>query len=476
MKHAHKCRLWEWVVEYYQFCFILLITGTLCLQNVNAQEFCSTETYSDNSNFESDVQYANAAGPYYIKIYIHVIRTSMGTGGQSTQDVKDAVAILQQDFNPHDIFFIWDCQIDYIDDDSWFVGPASDDTGIYSVNNHYDGIDIYLFPETANSPGGRANGVGESSEFWVSGTWSGNIPVAQSSIISHEMGHVINLWHTHHGCESGNWELIDGSNCAIAGDFVCDTPADPHISFNVDENCEWDGTANWYCARNAPEPLSSYMPDEEIIMAYTAPECMAYFTSGQGDRMRNSIATLSYLQATLTANTPGNCDYCVNTMNIASTFNSGDDEYYEVNYWITSTATVNVGADVTHDAARYVCLNPGFIADNGSLFLAKIDGCDIYPDWLVDDESSQGESAKIQPRNVEQITIKNYPNPFTGQTTIEFTLEKDVPVTLFVVDVTGKQIAVLLDDELRTAGTHQVTFDGSSHPAGIGKNLTLNYP
>jgi len=69
-----------------------------------------------------------------------------------------------------------------------------------------------------------------------------------------------------------------------------------------------------------------------------------------------------------------------------------------------------------------------------------------------------------QPANVD---IRNYPNPFTQQTTIEFTLEKDVPVTLFVSDLTGKQIAVLLDDEQKLKGTHQAIFDGNNYLAGM---------
>lgn len=63
--------------------------------------------------------------------------------------------------------------------------------------------------------------------------------------------------------------------------------------------------------------------------------------------------------------------------------------------------------------------------------------------------------------------IHNYPNPFNTQTTIEFTLTQDTPVTLFVSDVTGRKISVLLNNEQRIDGTHQVIFDGSDHPAGM---------
>ncbi len=65
------------------------------------------------------------------------------------------------------------------------------------------------------------------------------------------------------------------------------------------------------------------------------------------------------------------------------------------------------------------------------------------------------------------IDTRNYPNPFSQQTTIEFDLPKDVPVTLFVSDMMGKRVAVILDAEQRHSGAHQVTFDGSAYPAGM---------
>jgi len=40
-------------------------------------------------------------------------------------------------------------------------------------------------------------------------------------------------------------------------------------------------------------------------------------------------------------------------------------------------------------------------------------------------------------------------------------------VTLFVSDITGRQIAVLLQQEPKSEGIHHVTFDGNNYPAGM---------
>jgi len=153
------------------------------------------------------------------------------------------------------------------------------------------------------------------------------------------------------------------------------------------------------------------------------------------------------------------CD-CDENLTINDVFNNGDTEYFEAENWITSTAIVNAGTNITYDAGGYICLNPGFLADNGAVFLAHINGCDNDPNGLV--EEDQSKVAEDVP-----VAMKNYPNPFTGQTTIEFTLTEDAPVTLFVSDVIGRQIAVLLNGELKSEGIHQVMFDGQSYPAGI---------
>lgn len=63
--------------------------------------------------------------------------------------------------------------------------------------------------------------------------------------------------------------------------------------------------------------------------------------------------------------------------------------------------------------------------------------------------------------------FRNFPNPFNGETTIEFDLEQEATVTLIVSDITGKQIQVLLNNEQRSPGLNQVSFNGENHPAGI---------
>ncbi|MEM1268801.1 MAG: T9SS type A sorting domain-containing protein [Bacteroidota bacterium] len=60
-----------------------------------------------------------------------------------------------------------------------------------------------------------------------------------------------------------------------------------------------------------------------------------------------------------------------------------------------------------------------------------------------------------------------YPNPFNPSTTLSFDLDQPRDVTLTVYDLTGREVARLLDGGTRTAGTHRVRFDAAGLSSGV---------
>lgn len=66
----------------------------------------------------------------------------------------------------------------------------------------------------------------------------------------------------------------------------------------------------------------------------------------------------------------------------------------------------------------------------------------------------------------EPTLAPNYPNPFNPVTTIAFTLPQAGPARLAVYDVLGREVAVLVDDDL-PAGRHTVAFDGRHLASGL---------
>ncbi len=66
----------------------------------------------------------------------------------------------------------------------------------------------------------------------------------------------------------------------------------------------------------------------------------------------------------------------------------------------------------------------------------------------------------------ESFLWQSYPNPFNPATRIQFRIARHQPVRVSVYDLTGKEIATLLDRPV-DPGTYSVTFDGSGLASGV---------
>ncbi|WP_298540062.1 lytic polysaccharide monooxygenase [uncultured Aquimarina sp.] len=53
---------------------------------------------------------------------------------------------------------------------------------------------------------------------------------------------------------------------------------------------------------------------------------------------------------------------------------------------------------------------------------------------------------------------QNYPNPFSGQSTIKYSLESESSVNIKVYDILGQEVATLVD-EVKNAGEHEIIFN-----------------
>jgi len=61
---------------------------------------------------------------------------------------------------------------------------------------------------------------------------------------------------------------------------------------------------------------------------------------------------------------------------------------------------------------------------------------------------------------------QNYPNPFTDETTINYTLQSTENVTLIITDMLGREVK-LFDVGIQSQGTHTAIFHGTGLPEGV---------
>lgn len=75
-------------------------------------------------------------------------------------------------------------------------------------------------------------------------------------------------------------------------------------------------------------------------------------------------------------------------------------------------------------------------------------------------------SVKDLEKDKDEIVMSNYPNPFSDNTTIEFTLDKKAKVNLQILDECGRLVETLLNENL-AQGKHSIQYNRKELPSGI---------
>ncbi|MEQ1746672.1 MAG: zinc-dependent metalloprotease [Saprospiraceae bacterium] len=328
----------------------------------------------------------------YIRVYPHVVRMPDGSGGQTDEAIDAAFARLAADFSPHNIFFVRACDI--VD-----VPVSETDYGLFDIYcdlwenplyKHSDGIDMFFGPEeeTDGIVGGIASNVPGKS-LMAKGIWSFGgfeAPAISSSVISHEMGHCLGLWHTFHGypgiipfgmdCQGNNvpapdycCELVNGSNGTTCGDYVADTDADPYL-WATQSSCQdliLLFSSSYPCIYKVSQTVTAdingdiFTPPTDNPMSYQAfLNCINTFTPGQGERMRQIIAISPVLQACLVQ--PDMVDVIINTNTTWTTANTPNNGDFLIEGDLTimggATLTINPGVRVRFGADSKVIIRP----------------------------------------------------------------------------------------------------------------------
>lgn len=104
-----------------------------------------------------------------------------------------------------------------------------------------------------------------------------------------------------------------------------------------------------------------------------------------------------------------------------------------------------------------------FTGNIGTFALSK-----AYSAYAFVGEPADVLSVGTQEGIVQEFALQqNYPNPFNPSTEIRFSLPSSGFVVMKVYNVLGNEIAVLLDNQMMSGGSHVVRFDAAGVSSGV---------
>ena len=280
----------------YSFVLFILLWLSCNPQNLLSQPCGTTITEEQEAFVERHLKEMNSfdgvmtRGIRDFPLKVHIIRKSDGTGGMGLFSLKATISNLNKYYINANIRFVILDDIHYIDDDESYDFDTEYEEDLCGQYDEPNVINIYFFNSIRTGMytlcGYAYFPEGQDRVLMT------NACAMNGSTLPHEFGHYFMLYHTHGKTNTGSTdELVDGTNCTVAGDKVCDTPPDPNLSGKVSEDdCSYTGAGN---DRNG----MPFKPDTYNMMSYAPKKCRQNFTSGQFARINyTALNHRSYLR------------------------------------------------------------------------------------------------------------------------------------------------------------------------------------
>jgi hypothetical protein len=317
---------------------------------------------------------SRSTSEYWIKVYFNIVRRDNETGGYNPARVSILKNILDESFNPHGIYFIYECDISYLDDSERVANGARILPEYWceweNQSLHSDGIDIFILAgftpqEYTKDFAGSASGIPGTFMVLAGDTGSDPYSVIEGTTIIHEMGHLFGMYHLYHGstknpliwptaqccpfsesfvnCINFDDPIFNLDECAEmstngeeCGDYIPDTKPSHRAIEAAITGCEWDPATdveNLEADKPWPAPLivdpeeNRYDPDLRNFMSTIAQKsCRNFFSPNQVTVMKNHLENHAVLEDVVSTTPPAIACECPATtiinINSPSNFSS----------------------------------------------------------------------------------------------------------------------------------------------------------
>lgn len=289
------------------FCLLLLWTAcctTSWSQNPSNSYWCAVQhCAADHLRLDRHVSSLSPMSGFdevqFVPIQFFLVGDENGNLDVHESEVKDALCLLNEYFEPAMIQFYFKDEFQYIIEPILFYQENLGGSLINATYLEYkvaDAINVFIGSDIATGNSGYY--TGGVDVIYMDGGYVNNKDV----ILAHELGHFLSLRHTFYGWEGTFYdsteptptefnfgslvipvEYVDRTvNCDEAADRICDTPADYIHS--------WGGGCNY--TGGAVDPDGELIdPDEKNVMAYYSfSGCFEfYFSEQQMEVMRMDL-------------------------------------------------------------------------------------------------------------------------------------------------------------------------------------------
>ncbi len=243
----------------------------------------------------------------YVPVKFHLVARNDGSGRVPENNVLDQLCALNADFLDMNVQFFIKEGFSYLDNTAVYENHAQTENSIMAIRRDRDALNIWIVDDA--TPGGSSPEDGIVYGYYsIARDWlvvRADQVNASTKVLTHEVGHFFSLLHTHNGWDGEPWseeihgnpapalspegiptELMDGTNCEDAGDFICDTP--PDYNGLGWPNCDY--------TKGAQDPKGVLIdPDEANFMSYFlfCDQRLLNFSSEQKELMLVDLASVN---------------------------------------------------------------------------------------------------------------------------------------------------------------------------------------